>query len=90
MTENGPDWDAIAEEAERSPKALLDAIERQIDRVDTLFIAATYKNEAGDDVWFFNWAGSGMKAIGMLRAAEQQIKDQALDGFEPLEADDAL
>ena len=62
------DWDSVAREADRSPRALLAEFLSDADTIETLVIIAN--KWAGDgDHWKYKTSGSSIKAEGMVGMA---------------------
>ena len=68
------DWEDIARKADESPSALLAGFFARADEIETVFVAVAFK---GRSAWMFDWAGSSLQVIGMLRVAEADLSQAA-------------
>ena len=76
------DWDSVAREADRSPRALLAEFLSDADSIETLVIVAN--KWAGDgDEWKYKTSGSAIKAEGMMRMALRALAQHNDHDVEP-------
>jgi hypothetical protein len=68
------DWDKVANDADRSPSALLAEYLARAAEFEMVVIIVNKLDEEGDDNWAYETSGSAVKAEGLIGAAYRAVK----------------
>ena len=68
------DWDKVANDADRSPRALLAEYLAQADEFETVVVIVNKSDDEGNDNWAYETSGSAVKAEGLIGVAYRAIK----------------
>lgn len=74
------DWDRIANDADNTPRAVLQRYLEDCDRFDCLVVIANYQDDDRNDHWSYESSGSALKNSSIIAAAHRAIEHHIDNG----------